>query len=350
MRTVLKKSIIVFLILNVAIIGLSAKGAKETNIDSNEVKIFIDDLNRSVEVPQNPTRITPSGNMANVILLTFDPELLTGLAKKIDYSYFKTDLTSKPIYGAFYGTKTAAFNKEEVIASSPEVIVDIGEIKGSISAMSEELDSLSQILGIPVVFIKSTFDDSAHTYRRLGELLNRKQRGEELAHYADDAINFAKKVREAQKKERTFYYSISSDGLSSFSSSNLHAELFNKVGAANIIKSSISSGIVNVSLEEIISKNPDVILVEDKNAYETITSKNSRWANIKAVKNNKVYLVPINIYSWIDSPPSVNRLLGVYYLANIFYPELAKVDVKEEAKRYFKLFYNYDLKDSEIKL
>ena len=101
---------------------------------------------------------------------------------------------------------------------------------------------------------------------------------------------------------------------------------------------------------DFLLNNPDYFFLSDPQAFTLVTSPNSPWRHLNAVKNKHVYLVPKNLYGWIADPPSINRLLGIYYVAGIMYPEIAKVNIREEAKKYYKLFYNYNLKDSEIKL
>lgn len=344
MRNCFKKSVVIALVFSLICSFAFAKGSKENSSVSSDKILFTDDLNRTVELDKNLTRIAPSGNMATVILLTFDPSLLTGLSRKIDYSYFSEDISHLPVYGALYSTGSS-LNKEEVLSSHPQVIIDIGEIKGSTEKMTEDLDNLSNSLSVPTVFVKSNFDDIAHTYRKLGELLGKEKRGEELAEYAEISIKFAEYIRSSVKTPKTYYYSTSADGLQSFGNGNLHIELFDKIGVKSIVSGS-PTGNVNVSLEEIFRVDPDVIILENAEAYKTVTNKDSRWSNLRAVKNGDVYLVPNNIYSWIDSPPSVNRLLGVYYLADIFYPELVQVDIKAEAKKYFQLFYGFSFPDN----
>ena len=76
--------------------------------------------------------------------------------------------------------------------------------------------------------------------------------------------------------------------------------------------------------------------------------KKELWNNIKAVKNGKVYEVPIAPYDWINRQPSVNRVIGVRWLANLLYPDIYDVDIKEEIREFFSLFYQYDLSDEEM--
>lgn len=37
------------------------------------------------------------------------------------------------------------------------------------------------------------------------------------------------------------------------------------------------------------------------------------------------------------------------WLGNLVYPEVYKYDMEKEVKEFYKLFYNYELKDEEVK-
>ena len=45
-------------------------------------------------------------------------------------------------------------------------------------------------------------------------------------------------------------------------------------------------------------------------------------------------------YGWIDFPPSVNRLIGVRWLARVLYPELFPEDLRPIVKEFYTLFYH----------
>ena len=47
------------------------------------------------------------------------------------------------------------------------------------------------------------------------------------------------------------------------------------------------------------------------------------------------------------NPPSVNRILGISWLGNLLYPDIYDYDMITEAQRYYKLFWHYDLSQSE---
>ncbi|MBR6234228.1 MAG: hypothetical protein IKR01_00090, partial [Spirochaetales bacterium] len=99
---------------------------------SAETQVFVDDLGREVVIPANITRIAPSGSNAQVIVFQIAPEKLVGLSTKLSadektiYPSFTHDL---PAFGTLYGKK-ANLNKETLILADPEVIIDVGDIKG----------------------------------------------------------------------------------------------------------------------------------------------------------------------------------------------------------------------------
>jgi len=47
---------------------------------------------------------------------------------------------------------------------------------------------------------------------------------------------------------------------------------------------------------------------------------------LSAVKDHRVYRIPSVPWDWFDRPPSVNRLIGVRWLAQVLYPDRAKLD------------------------
>lgn len=340
----MKKAITVLTLLLLAT-ALFSQGAAEPSATATETKIFVDDLGREVLVDANLTRVAPSGTMAQVLMLTYDPSLLSGVSVNLNASQaslYPKEVSALPIYGTFYGKK-ANLNKEALIVSDPQVIIDVGEIKGSISSMIDDLDKLQEQTGIPVVFIESYLKNTATTYKRIGELLGAEERASILSAYAEDAIEFASYVSSNVTAKRRFYYSSSNDGLEGIPATSFHGEVLELVGGENVIDASFSSGSNQVSLELILMEDPEVIFVSTREAYELITAPDGPWSTITAVENGEVYIIPNIGYSWIDSPPSVNRLIGIYYAANILYPEVADIDIEAKAKEYYKLFFNYDL-------
>ena len=98
-------------------------------------------------------------------------------------------------------------------------------------------------------------------------------------------------------------------------------------------------GLANVSIEQILIWNPDVIVTIDQEFAASVRSDPS-WASVKAVRDNRVYLSPKMPFGWVDFPPSVNRLIGLWWLAKILYPERFPEDLRTLTQQFYSLFYH----------
>lgn len=99
-------------------------------------------------------------------------------------------------------------------------------------------------------------------------------------------------------------------------------------------------GNATVSLEQVLQWNPEIIIVEERSAdaYEAILAK-PEWAEIDAVKNGKVYLLPEFVRP--NGHPAPESLgLGEAYLGALFYPEIyADLDLEAMVQDYYQTFY-----------
>ena len=85
-------------------------------------------------------------------------------------------------------------------------------------------------------------------------------------------------------------------------------------------------GLAIVSLEQVLLWNPDVIVTIDRDFAANVRS-DPVWASVAAVRAGRVHLSPKMPFGWVDFPPSVNRLIGLWWLAKILYPEQFPEDI-----------------------
>ena len=79
-------------------------------------------------------------------------------------------------------------------------------------------------------------------------------------------------------------------------------------------------GLVRASMEQVIVADPEIILTWDRNFFDRV-GKDPLWAGVRAVREGRVYLAPTAPFGWIDRPPSLNRVIGLKWLASLFYPD-----------------------------
>lgn len=344
----MKKKLILPLVilLSFSLFAAAVTEASEC-VPKQGIQIFVDDLGREVELPADITRIAPSGSNAQVIVFQIAPGKLVGLASKLNgdeltiYPPYTHDL---PAFGTLYGKK-ANLNKETLILADPQLIIDVGDIKGSAAEMASDLDKVSADVGVPVIFIEANMDNYPSVFRRLGKLLGEEDRAEKLAAYYEDAIS----VIEASKTDHkiTVYITSSSDGLEAILSGKSHAQCAEKAGAEVVVTSKLAQGNGNISLETLYQLDPEYIFAYSEAGYNTIRTS-SDWATLKAVRNGNVYLVPGMPHGFIDNPVCSNRIIGLWYLASVFYPQ-AGIDIVARTREFYSLFYGADISEQQAR-
>ena len=97
-----------------------------------------------------------------------------------------------------------------------------------------------------------------------------------------------------------------------------------------------------VDMEQILNWDPSIVFFAPGSIYSTVAD-NENWQTIPAIKDGRYYEVPFGPYNWMGFPPSVQRILGMQWMAKVLYPEAADYDMYEVTQTYFQLFYHCDL-------
>lgn len=332
---------------------LAACGKKQgyDPLEGVQTRVVTDSAGRQVEIPADIRRVAPSGSTAQMILMPIAYDLLAGLASSpsaAQMPYFPEEVRYLPTFGQFYGSK-ANLNMESLIDARPQIIIDLGDKKDSIA---DDMDRIQKQTGIPTVFIEANLDDMAAAYRTLGDILNRSDMAERLAQFIEKTVSMAREnsAKIPENQRLSVLFGTGSTGLACNAAGSVQADVINLVGAVNaIIPQEVSNrgGGTTVSLEEVYAVEPDVILLSTGGPYDTLAQ--GEWAGLQAVQSGKYYEIPGLPYDWMSSPPSVNRVLGIWWLGNLLYPELYDYDMVQVAREYYGLFWHYDLTEEEAR-
>lgn len=321
---------------------------KEGNTGEQGVRTFVDSAGREVQLPEKITKIAPSGMISQVILYSLCPDLLCGLAMEFPYYSMKygEEHRDLPVFGQLYGN--GDLNMETLMGAAPDVLIDMGEKKDT---LKEDLDAVQEQMGIPVIFIEATLTTMPQAYQTLGELGFEPEQAEKLASYCEETLDYADeqaaKISEDEKK--SVYLAMGNDGLMTTIQNSIHADVLEKTGAVNVVTADALSGRAgNISFEQLLVWQPDYILAESYQVYELIM-ESQLWQELDAVKNNCVYVIPYDPYSFINSPPSVNRMIGIWWLGNLLYPEYYPDAAEDKVQEYYQMFYHMDMNKDECK-
>lgn len=314
-------------------------------------RTITDSAGRTVAIPDTTAKIFAAGPPASVVVYVLRPDALVGWTRKRrpeDMAYILPSTRELPEVGMLTGRGDTA-NVEVVLQTKPDLIVDFGSVNPTYASLA---DSVQQRTGIPYVLVNGRFEATPDSLRLLGDVMGARERGETLARYTEDLfkrVDVAVAATPAGKRPRV-YLARQPDGLETGLKGSINTEIIERAGGINVADSDDKRrGIVKVSPEQLLVWNPDVIVTWDRNFYAKVTAGNDPvWSSVKAVVDKRIYLAPVTPFGWIDGPPSVNRLIGLSWLTNLFQPASFAFDQKRDAREFYKLFYHVDVSDADI--
>ena len=341
----MKKSISIILIFSLVLALFAGCGSTTGDLGGTRNIIFTDDCGREVSINPEINRFVPSGPLAQIVLFALAPEMMVGLASKWDSAcegIIPEEYWSLPYFGQLYGS--ADLNIESLALAGPQIVIDIGEIKGS---TREDMDALQTQLGIPCVFIESSLESLPETYRKLGKLLGVEDRAETLAAFCqriyDRSIAIMDEVGENKAEA---IYIPAYEGLSVLARGSYHAELLDLLTEnAAVCEEPLSKGTGNpVGMEQIALWDPEYIIFGTPESWATLDT-DPAWQQLQAIKNGHYLMVPTAPDNWMGSPPGAQRYLGLMWLTSVLYPDYCDYDLKAEVKEFYELFFHCELTD-----
>ena len=305
-----------------------------------------DGAGRAVPVPARVGRVFPAGPPAAIMLYTLAPELLIGWPRANrpdEREFLLPDVGSRPEVGRITGRGNTA-NLEVVLALKPDLILDVGSVSATYVSLAERVQ---QQTGIPYALLDGRFDNIAAAYRTLGTLIGRPDAGEAFARYTEDTMATITGRIAAVPRERRprVYYARGPRGLETGLGGSINVETIELL--AQNVAGGTRGGLVTVSIEQVLLWNPEVIITIDQDFAATV-HEDRAWAPVKAVQARRVHLSPKLPFGWVDFPPCVNRLIGLWWLAKILYPELFPEDLKARTRDFYARFYHVTPSDAQI--
>jgi iron complex transport system substrate-binding protein len=304
-----------------------------------------DAAGRAVPVPEKVVRVFPAGPPAAILLYTLAPDLLLGWPRANrpeECIYMLPDVCVRPEVGRITGRGNTA-NLETVLALKPDLILDVGSTAPTFVSLATRVQEQT---GIPYALLDGRFDAAAATYRLLGKLTGRD--AEPYATYAEDTLlKIQTRINRIPESERPrVYYARGPRGLETGLGGSINVETIEFLGARNVAGET-KGGLATVSLEQVLKWDPEVIVTIDRDFAANVRS-DPLWKDVAAVRSGRVHLSPKMPFGWVDFPPSVNRLIGLPWLAQIFYPDHFKEDMRTLTREFYTRFYHVTPSDADL--
>lgn len=242
-------------------------------------------------------------------------------------------------------------NLEELIKEKPDVVFVEGEGKDN------KLRSSIVEANIPVVQVSfSNFEDMKKSIKMTGSVLGSEgeKKANEFVDYFD--LKYQKIVAETSKikdSEKPKVLHITSlDPLIVDGKETIMDEWIKTAGGVNA--ADVKGGNQKVSPEQVLSWNPDVIIigkVHSNGFATTVTAENlmkdPKWQQLNAVKNKKVYDNPMGAFLWDRFGPE--EALQIQWAAKTLHPDkFQDLNISDEVKGFYKIFLNYNLTDDDV--
>lgn len=336
---------------NIALVFASLFFALNAQAD----RIITDQLGRQVTIPDHVEKVVVLQHQTLNLLVQLDAKneiagVMTSWKKQLgpEFSRFMPQITSLPAPGDL-----TEVNIESLLAIHPQVVFVANY------APAEMIQQI-QNAGIPVVAVSlrkdadgqqdkmnPTMADEEQAYneglkqgiRLIADVVGRKPQGEALIKYTFTAREkFNAPVANIPDTQKVRVYMANPD-LMTYGSGKYTGLMMKHAGALNVAAASVK-GARQVSLEQVLQWNPQVIFVQDR--YPQVVTEilnDPNWQGIDAVKNHRVWLMPEYAKAWGYPMPEA-LALGELWMAKKLYPDAYKnVDVDAQAQDYYQNFY-----------
>ncbi|GMX58115.1 MAG: ABC transporter substrate-binding protein [Candidatus Yanofskyibacterium parasiticum] len=328
-----------------------APGGADSSKSESKTREIVDAGGKKITIPAKVERIAAAGALNQIVFMLGGGGKLVATAEGVQKGFFTTVFPRiKELPAAYAGAGPGTLNMETLLKANPQVVfgsyVNDKDVKTLASA------------GIALFGLKlNTPQDIKDTVSMVGKIIGpeAEQKAAAFNRYYDQNLDYARQTTAAAAKIKVF--AASSDGgsgpIGTVPANDILTSYIEAAGGINIVAeklpTTLADGSASVDFEFLISRQPEVIVAQNRQIYDYITDpKNgSQWQYLDAVKNKKVYLNPKGVYLW--SVRSAEGALEPLWLAEILHPELtADLDMEQKMKEFYRDNYYYELSDAQV--
>ena len=344
----------VFLAFVVLIITIACIFPMSADTQASE-RAISDALGRELTIPAEITGVVSTAPPTTMTLYLIAPDLMLGWNSELtplQKKYIPEQYQSIPVVGGWFGKTDGNF--ETFINLNPDIILEGRTITGDPVDVNAVEDRQSQFGDIPLITVQDTANISgyAKSISFIGDVLNKKEKSDALVAYYQTALKTVKDIVSTipEGEKIKVYYAEGPDGLATDPSGSQHAMLIDYCGGKNVAETTITPGygMTPVSLEQVLSWNPEVIIASDSKFASSVLT-DPLWKDVPAVQSGRVYGVPVSPFSWFDRPPGTNQIPGLYWMLHTLYPEKFSTEqLKEKITEFYSSFYGVEVSATEL--
>ena len=231
---------------------------------------------------------------------------------------------------------------ESLLKTRPDLVF----LKPETARIPSEIDKLERFHLPYFVVDYTSMDEQMEIIEKMGTALGCREKAEAYTRFyrktVGDVQMRAQAIPDAQKVR--LYHAIN-EPLRTDARGTLEADWTRACGVINV---SISSALNTqnskrfAGMEQVLEWDPQVILANEAGVDRFIRS-DPKWAPVRAVLDNRVYLIPVGISRW-GHPGGLETPLAVMWTAKTVYPEyFGELDMKAQVQLFYRRFFDLDL-------
>lgn len=311
-------------ILGILLIGCSAtsnEGPDQNSIEGNLIsyeKLTLENYGRELVITEKPTKVLTLGPNATELFIALGLEDLV-IGKSLD-NHSRAPL---PEYAEAYGNieelTYGSATREAVITSGADFIYGIDWEFGGEGLDVEELENF----GITTYMNSAlSLEEMYEEILDLGKVFEVEEKAEAFVANQKERIAAVQEKVSGQDPVDVLVYDSGGDGVFTAGGTNFATLLIEYAGGKNVFDDITDKQWTTVSFEEVLARDPDVILIQDYDApplEQKITEikENSVLSELDSVANENF------VVNTLESVLPGNRMAyTIEMLAAEFYPEL----------------------------
>lgn len=293
---------------------------------------------RSVTIESKPEKIVSGYYITTSLMIALGlKDQVVGIEAKAKsrpiYSLSAPEFLELPNVGS-----AKEFNLEACAALEPDLVIVPLKLKDSAQAMED--------LGLNVLLVNPENKELLEeTIRMVGQATGTSERAEALIAYNEEKTSeLQESLKDVEKP--TVYLAGNSSMLNTAGPKMYQNTLIENGGGANVAAELEDTYWAEVSYEQILAWDPEVIVVVPGAGY-TVEDvlKDEQMAGVKAVKDKAVYQMPADFEAWDSPVPSA--VLGSLWMACVLHGDVYTEEAfQADAKDFYQQFYDVEIDTS----
>lgn len=367
----MKKSALILLMIIVTLSSLFAFSACDKDKGTANGKTVTDLLGREVTVPEKINRVVCIGagslrlytyvgdlsKLVGVEDIDGDGKDLNGVLSIRPYKMVNKDLfKSLPSCGK--GGPQGSPEAEKILSLNPDIVFSL------YTSDKAAMDDLQQKIGKPVVVLSygktEAFDANVKkSIALLGDILNRKERANELLSFISDTETYLSSIGEGIDKDKkaTVYLGCQSNyGTHGIESSSANYSIFDVSKIRNVLDEYVGKNgetfkgyQKSVDWEILVDMNPQRIILDAGGLVDLKTQLKEKpeiFNRLSAFQNGEIYLqMPYNAYYTNLETAYADAYFDAWVQYHDIAPEKLNFDYVEKAREIYTLFLGKDCYD-----